>query len=260
MTPGSTSFAFGRPSRRSAFTLIELLLVVAIISLLISILLPTLKRVTGKQTKCEANIRSLLVAYQAFTASTGKFPGSNTGGAGDWMADGNTVASLQNGALWPFVGSTDAYKCPDHIYPWYLNSYSINGMLDGEQRFTDRNSGATRETRASPLDLPKTRVTADMKPDAQLVFMEEDDNRGWNINSFMLPRSPGAFIDLVPANHEGGDNIGFLDGHVEYWYWEDADLRIRPKHRPTPTFGFNDPGNKDHPKLLEIFRSWPWPN
>ncbi len=103
----------------------------------------------------------------------------------------------------------------------------------------------------------KRHWTANMRDSVQMVFMEEDDRRGWNQNSFMLGGGAGSFVDLVAANHDGGDNIGFLDGHVEYWYWQDSDLRIRPKHNPTPTFGFNDPGNLDWPKLKAVFRSWP---
>ena len=75
----------------------------------------------------------------------------------------------------------------------------------------------------------------------------------------MLGMSPGTFIDLPPANHHGGDILGFLDSHTEKWEWLDSDLRIRPKHRPTPTFGFSDPGNEDWVRLMPVFRTWPLP-
>lgn len=228
-----------------AFTLIEMLLVVAIISLLISMLLPALKfsKDASKQTICQGNLRMLLQSYQNYARDNVRMiVGGNTGASWDWMGDGNSATSITGGKLWDYVRSMDSYRCPNHVYPNYLNAYSINGMLNGEQVMDGIAS--------------KKHWTKNMKDSAQMVLMEEDDSRGWNINSFMLGGSPGSYVDLVAANHDGGDNIGFLDGHVEYWKWLDSDMRIRPKHLPTPTFNFNDPGNLDWPKLKVIFRSW----
>lgn len=49
--------------RSKAFTLIELLVVIAIIALLLSIIMPALKRVkeAGKRTQCLANVKSLTI-------------------------------------------------------------------------------------------------------------------------------------------------------------------------------------------------------
>lgn len=235
------------PTRKpkQAFTLIEMLLVVAIISLLISMLLPALKfsRSASQQTVCQSNQRLLLAGYQQYARDNNRLlVGSNTGDAHDWMGNGNTQASITTGQLWNYTRTFDVYRCPNQVYPWYLNSYSINGRLNGEQHADGISS--------------KRHWTSNMVDSKQMVFMEEDDHRGWNVNSFILGLSTNRFIDLPAANHSGGDNLGFLDGHVEYWAWLDADLRIRPKHKPTPTFYFNDPGNLDWPRLNEVFRSW----
>lgn len=249
--------------RRRGFTLIEMLLVVAIIVILISMLLPGLSRVKqgGMTTKCESNLKLLITGYLGYERENKRFMGANTGAAWDWLGEANVIASVTNWKLYPYVGSADAYRCPNHIYPSYLNSYSINGYLNGEQKYTNKANNAT-ENDVPPQDLhlylPKTHITADMNPSKQLVFIEEDDNRGWNINSFMLYKHSNGYVDLVPANHDGGDNIAFLDSHVELRKWADADMRRRPKPWNPGGFGGNAPN--DHAWLLPLFRTWGWPS
>ncbi|MEX2215865.1 MAG: prepilin-type N-terminal cleavage/methylation domain-containing protein [Phycisphaeraceae bacterium] len=237
---------------RGGFTLIEMLLVVSIIMILISILLPSLTyaRRNARRVQCEANQRALLVGYQSYSrANHMLLMGSNTSAAHDWMGSGNSIAAIEAGRMWKYVQTAEVYRCPDQVYPNYLNSYSINGRLNGEQ--------GTAGSVGSSGNWFKKHWTSNMRNSSQLVFMEEDDWRGWNINSFMLGVGQGTFVDMVANNHFGGDNLGFLDGHVEIWQWLDSDMLIRPKHNPVPTFGFSDPGNLDWDRLNEVFMTWP---
>jgi len=100
-------------SRRKGFTLIELLVVIAIIALLMSILMPTLRRAKerAKMIGCLANLRQWnLVASMYTEANAGKF----------WDSDPGTPAYW-----WP-VYMEDKYKdwktnkiwfCPSAIKP-----------------------------------------------------------------------------------------------------------------------------------------------
>src|SRR5512133_2207687 len=62
---------------RSAFTLVELLVVIGIIAVLIAILLPALKRAreAAVQTACMSNLRQISMLFQIYTnESKGWFP------------------------------------------------------------------------------------------------------------------------------------------------------------------------------------------
>jgi len=81
-------YAF-RASRHSAFTLIEVLVVVVIIALLITILVPSLNlaRWQAKNVACKANLRDLGTAFHTYANSQkGFFPITTWGGEDSFMA------------------------------------------------------------------------------------------------------------------------------------------------------------------------------
>jgi prepilin-type N-terminal cleavage/methylation domain-containing protein len=59
------------PSQARAFTLVELLVVIGIVSLLISILLPTLRTVqeSARATQCANNLRNIGIAFRSYAAA-----------------------------------------------------------------------------------------------------------------------------------------------------------------------------------------------
>ncbi len=123
----------GSRKERYAFTLVELLVVVAIIALLISILLPTLVRVEeiARQTMCMTNLKGISTGWLMYTsANNGRPPilpdidqdvGVSWGGdlqMGDkclaYGADGLGTGAQQNLCLLVKLGAVDwdSFLCP----------------------------------------------------------------------------------------------------------------------------------------------------
>ena len=129
--------------QRKAFTLIELLTVIAILSVLLTILSPALVGIMafGKRTVCGNNMAKLGQAYTHYS-SENKLKLLNADTAWDtengttinrcWVGRGNTVRSIVEGQMWPYVESMAAYRCTNPINEEYLRSYSINARLNGE--------------------------------------------------------------------------------------------------------------------------------
>lgn len=75
-------------SSRAAFTLLEVLIAIAIIAVLLSVMLPALghARTVSARTMCSANLRQLGHAWQTYAQDTNRFPASR--GPLDWAWGG----------------------------------------------------------------------------------------------------------------------------------------------------------------------------
>ena len=118
----STTLDSGYPATRErAFTLIEVLVVVAIIALLISILLPSLNRARAQARKvtCQSNMRPVGDGLSHLRRrEQGPLPGHwRDGNGADWLGPWNAakgVQELQKGRLYKYLGKAEGvYVCPD---------------------------------------------------------------------------------------------------------------------------------------------------
>ncbi|MGE3109010.1 MAG: prepilin-type N-terminal cleavage/methylation domain-containing protein [Phycisphaerales bacterium] len=232
---------------RHAFTLIELLLVIAIIALLVSILLPALRaaRESGRATQCLSNSRSLA---QAMTLYSGDFkdalvsswtdsrlhpsswvdwPRSETGSylSTAQLNAATTVDShirgVQAGALFPFAEDWRAYHCPTDARDRYRTNaganlawvtYSMPNFLFGDDSWEDQIGGGRRTVR---------RLSQLWRPADTFAFLEEADPRGLNMGSWIMRLDIPQWIDPLTVWHDDAANVGFGDGHAAGRKWQD---------------------------------------
>ena len=101
-----------------AFTLTELLVVMAIVAILAALLMPALTAVKESmyRTKCINNQRTLIRGVATYaTDHSGYLPYPNWGtSVVGWLYNPpnyNTPADLQTGQIWPYVSTPDVYRC-----------------------------------------------------------------------------------------------------------------------------------------------------
>jgi len=175
--------------RRRAFTLVELLVVIAIIAILIAILLPVLTKAkeSANRVICMNNHRSLLLAVRMYSDEwKNVIPFCNSNSietSGDWTAPGwlywalrgkNLEQHVENGNLWKYLRNRKIYRCPfdpppyQHGGPQNLTSYCMNRAVLGVDPFT--NIFTYR---------PSWKITQ-FKPD-DILFWESDERLAiWN--------------------------------------------------------------------------------
>lgn len=228
-----------------AFTLVELLVVVAIIGLLLSILLPALKnaRHQARSVHCLSNIRSLELAHQIYLQqSNGRLIDAG-------LSHGSTVANeavswihtleqlyghellrkspIDDSPHWPFsTGGSEipVPQSPPGAYPYRRTSYGINNLLTPSFSVLNPQTGAPFDYwRMARIPRPSATVhflfMAKTGPFAGVdhVHVENWEQAGI---SALTPKfaAKEAQIDAVggPAASFGSrSNWGFLDGHAE---------------------------------------------
>lgn len=232
---------------RPAFTLVELLVVIALIVLLVAILLPALSlaRAKGRQVTCLNNLKQLQICAKLYSLDNdgcllpNRFVyniGTNKPSIGfsekltwcpglaplDWTTD-----NIKRGLLFPYNESTEIYRCPSDAgrvrtpgrVPRILKrtrSYNLSQSINGAP-YSEEIVAPPGFSKESEIDYP---------PSSELLFFVEvhedaifDSHFGIPPRGWEFAENEPRWWDLPSGRHSQGRNFSFADGHVERWRW-----------------------------------------
>ncbi len=242
----SSCFCFSteKPGSKRGFTLVELLVVIAVIALLMAILLPALTRAReqGKRVVCLHHLRELVIAWLMYADyNEDKIVCGDAEEYGDWetktaaySSSGNhynempwvlkdwgtpvlTIEQkkeqIKRGALFRYTKDVRVYKCP-------------TGQSDLMRMYSVVDSMNVTDLAAHGAVMIKGRSTI-RKPYERIVFYDDGGTGDSAMGGFTIypyknsDTSTQTWWDDPPLRHGEGSTFSFADGHTEYHKWRD---------------------------------------
>jgi prepilin-type N-terminal cleavage/methylation domain-containing protein/prepilin-type processing-associated H-X9-DG protein len=245
-----------RRAVRLGFTLVEMLVVMAISGLLAALLLPTLSKARGRAEAmaCLNNTRQLGLAWQLYADDHEGFLAYNLGMDGsafrtnlnwvnnvmtwDLSSDNTNIATLTDASLGSYAGNAPRiYHCPSdrslstlqRAAGWdrRIRSYSMNAMVGNAGIISA--SGANTNNPGYKQFFKTTQIP---RPAEIFVFLDEhpdsiDDGYFLNKVRNSTYGADDQWIDLPASYHDNSTAFSFADGHAWLHQWKEVNT-IRP--------------------------------
>ena len=250
-------------TKKSAFTLVELLTVLAITLILASLFLPSLAhaRERAQRARCVSNQRQLMLAWMMYSDDTGKIASNGyiQGGGEEatpmWVQgyynhnvtifDSTNSTLLLDARFAQFSGyirDVKIYKCPSDrkvfthvrrgIQFTKLRSYSMNGNMGWVDFGPWQPKGQIFYQDSSILSPSETLAFLDVHPESIC----------W---PFFGVESYDAFFMVPALHHNGAAMLSYADGHVAARRWTDPRTTQSPEEMAWHDHHYMSPGNKD---------------
>jgi prepilin-type processing-associated H-X9-DG protein/prepilin-type N-terminal cleavage/methylation domain-containing protein len=224
------------PRKLAAFTLLELLVVIAVIAILAALLLPTLlvSREKARQTSCAARQRQLVLAVSMYTQDHDEMlPFS-------WNLFNGSPLWWWTAAVYPYLhhGSQEDYNlgsfagCPAARWPDRL-AFAANPQI---MRYVNGPFGYPSTTRPlATLEAPAEAVLLadcgqvdawrnapmNLQPVNHLLWLSPPAGLPWDQidRDPRLPNWPpqDPAFGQIRYRHSEGANLAYVDGHVKWW-------------------------------------------
>lgn len=225
-----------KPSNRRAFTLVELLVVVAIIALLIGVLLPALSsaRESGYSISCSNMQRQLAMGASSYAGSAdGFYPGINSSGVGISGAFGNAsnqIATNSKGSL--------------PVQRWDWMTCSIDEGLPDERAKRFRQL-------MTKFACPSCRETGGVYPNSSdgysnLVQLDIKKNGLFPISSYLMPANfqwRGA-LEAGATTAKSDGTVTDTNGKLLGFYYPTSFKEVTPVSFIPRTDGVKSPSSK----------------
>jgi len=235
--PGSVAREDGRTAD-GGFTLVEMLVVIAIISLISAILFPVFSRAreNARRTSCLSNLKQIGLGVLQYNQDADEsYPyalGQINGSTQDW--------GLWRYLIYPYVRNTQIFTCPS--WPYQSGNSTYAGLVFPNQKIYAANSWVLASANSASY---KPILSAQIGQ-ASLLPMIMDSEAAYTdgtptqvylaINSGVTSPNTTA-IDPTEARHLGGLNVCYADGHAKFI--TQMGMAVQPGLNP-PTFAHSD--------------------